>query len=104
MVADRTNGPDRRLCAFTLDDGNERDTDVLGDEPIWYHGEVVGWATSGGYAHWSEASCALGYVPTALADSMSSATGFELEVLGVRRPATRRDEPLFDPSGSRMRG
>ena len=104
VVADRANGPDRRLCAFTLDDGNERDSDVLGDEPLWYDGEVVGWATSGGYAHWSEASCALGYVPTPLADSTSSATGFELEVLGVRRPATRRDEPLFDPSGSRMRG
>jgi hypothetical protein len=26
-----------------------------------------------------------------------------VEVLGVRRAATRLDEPLFDPSGSRMR-
>ena len=114
VVAERASGPERRLCLFTLDDGgvptgrpasgHRAGTDVLGDEPIWHGDEVVGWATSGGYAHWSEASCALGYVPTALADPATPGDGFELEVLGVRRAATRRDEPLFDPSGSRMRG
>jgi dimethylglycine dehydrogenase len=108
-TAERASGPERRLCLFTLDDGGVpagRDvgTDVLGDEPIWHGGEVVGWATSGGYAHWSQASCALGYVPAALADPATPVNGFELEVLGVRRAATRRDEPLFDPTGSRMRG
>ncbi|MEC8998964.1 MAG: FAD-dependent oxidoreductase [Actinomycetota bacterium] len=109
VTAERASGPERRLCLFTLDDGGVpagRDvgTDVLGDEPIWHGGEVVGWATSGGYAHWSQASCALGYVPAALADPATPVNGFELEVLGVRRAATRRDEPLFDPTGSRMRG
>jgi len=115
-AAARAAGPERRLCLFTLDDGGTpseaRDgetlsgtgTDVLGDEPIWHDGEVVGWATSGGYAHWSQASCALGYVPAAVADPSTPADGFEIEVLGVRRAATRRDEPLFDPTGSRMRG
>ena len=28
--------------------------DVIGDEPVWHDGEVVGWVTSGGYAHHSE--------------------------------------------------
>jgi len=114
VVAERASGPGRRLCVFTLDDGgvpagrrtagDGAGTEVLGDEPIWHGGEVVGWATSGGYAHWSQASCALGYVPAALADPSTPADGFELEVLGVRRATTRRDEPLFDPAGSRMRG
>ena len=109
VAAARTTGPTRRLCLFTLDDGGiptgrNAGTDVLGDEPIWHGGDVVGWATSGGYAHWSQASCAMGYVPADVADPTAPADSFEIEVLGVRRPATRRDEPLFDPSGSRMRG
>ena len=108
VAAARATGPVRRLCLFTLDDGGipagqDSGTDVLGDEPIWHGGDVVGWATSGGYAHWSQASCAMGYVPADVADPIAPADGFEIEVLGVRRPATRRDEPLFDPSGSRMR-
>ena len=93
-------GPKRRLCLLRIDvDG----ADALGDEPIWHDGEVVGWVTSGGYAHWSEASCALGYLPSALAEADAPSGGFEVEVLGVRRTATRLDEPLFDPSGWRMR-
>jgi len=93
-------GPERRLCLLRIDvDG----ADALGDEPIWHDGEVVGWVTSGGYAHWSEASCALGYLPSALAEADAPSGGFEVEVLGVRRTATRLDEPLFDPSGWRMR-
>ena len=74
---------------------------MAGDEPIWHDGEVVGWATSGGYAHHSQASCALGYLPASIA---ASDTGFQIEVVGTRREATRLDEPLFDPTGSRMRG
>jgi dimethylglycine dehydrogenase len=85
------------LTAFTVD---VDDADVIGNEPIWHNGEVVGWVTSGGYAHWSKASCALGYVPTHLADADDD---FEIEVVGVRRPANRIAEPLFDPTGSRMR-
>ena len=58
---------------------------------------MVGWVTSGGYAHWSQESCALGYVPI-------DANGtFEIEILGEKRLATPLDEPLFDPSGSKMR-
>jgi len=93
-------GPERRLCLLRIDvDG----ADALGDEPIWHDGEVVGWVTSGGYAHWSEASCALGYLPSTLADAATRSGGFEVEVLGVRRAATRLNQPLFDPSGARLR-
>ena len=90
-------GPEKKLCAFVVDAEN---SDVLGDEPIWYGGEVVGWATSGGYSHWSEESCALGYLPSELANMNE---GFKIEVLGILREAKRINEPLFDPDGSRMR-
>jgi dimethylglycine dehydrogenase len=64
---------------------------------------VVGWVTSGGYAHHIGKSMAQGYVPTALAEDASQGM-FEIEILGHRRAATIAIEPPFDPSGERMRG
>ncbi len=74
--------------------------DVIGDEPVWHDDEVVGWVTSGGYAHHSEASVAMGYVPAELADSSGR---FEIELVGTRRRATLVSGCLWDPDGDRMR-
>ncbi|RWM23233.1 MAG: FAD-dependent oxidoreductase [Mesorhizobium sp.] len=63
---------------------------------------VVGWVTSGGYAHYVQKSMAQGYVPAALAGDESAGL-FEIEILGSRRPARINVEPPFDPSGERMR-
>jgi len=63
---------------------------------------VVGWVTSGGYAHYVGKSMAQGYVPAALAENESTGL-FEIEILGKRRPARINIEPLFDPKGERMR-
>ncbi len=93
-LAAKEKGVERKLTAFTID---TEDADAVGDEPIWVNGEVVGWVTSGGYAHWSQASCALGYVP------VNTEGTFEIEILGKKRLATPLDEPHFDPSGSKMR-
>ena len=102
VEAERLNGPSRRLVTFVVDVGTGSDAaDVIGDEPVWHDGTVVGWVTSGGYAHHSAASIALGYVPTALA--VLGTEGFEIEIIGVRRPARLQLEPLFDPTGRRMR-
>jgi dimethylglycine dehydrogenase len=59
----------------------------------------VGWVTSGGYAHYSNASVAIGYVPA----EHANADEFQVEILGELRDATRLTEPLFDPAGQRMR-
>src|SRR5262245_34410159 len=64
---------------------------------------VVGWVTSGGYAHHVGKSLAQGYVPAALAENQSEGL-FEVEILGHRRPARINVEPLFDPAGEKMRG
>ncbi|CCV07522.1 FAD dependent oxidoreductase [Mesorhizobium metallidurans STM 2683] len=63
---------------------------------------VVGWVTSGGYAHYVQKSMAQGYVPAALAEDESTGL-FEIEILGHRRPARINVEPPFDPSGEKMR-
>jgi dimethylglycine dehydrogenase len=93
-------GPKRKLVMFKVEVDPEAPADVIGDEPVWHDGNVVGWITSGGYAHYSQASLAMGYIPTELVDKKS---GFEIEIIGKRRPATILHDPILDPSGSRMR-
>ena len=94
---ERDRRPARRLVTFTVEaDG----ADAVGDEPVWHEGEVVGWTTSGGYAHTVQQSVAMGYVP---ADRAETVSGFEVEIIGERRKATRITQPLFDPDGARLR-
>jgi dimethylglycine dehydrogenase len=97
-LSEKEAGPKRRLVTFVVSDAG---ADCIGDEPVWHEGEVVGWITSGGYAHHVGKSVALGYVPAELATAPS---GFEIEILGNRRPAAIAPKPLFDPEGKRMRG
>jgi dimethylglycine dehydrogenase len=75
------------------------DADVIGDEPIWHEGAVCGWVTSGGFAHGSDVSVALGYVPKELADAEG---GWSIEILGQRYPARLQRRALFDPDGKRL--
>lgn len=63
---------------------------------------VVGWVTSGGYAHWVQVSMAQGYLPAALAER-GEAGLFAVEIMGERRAARIALEPPFDPAGERMR-
>ncbi len=93
----RASGGALRLCAFRVDAG---DADAIGDEPIWHGGKPLGWVTSGGFGHSVGTSLALGYVPREVAAEID---GFEVEIIGERRRATRLPEPAFDPKGARMR-
>lgn len=43
------------MCTWTVESDPRRSgVDALGDEPIAYDGKVVGWVTSGSYAHHSD--------------------------------------------------
>ncbi|MBC8220721.1 MAG: FAD-dependent oxidoreductase, partial [Proteobacteria bacterium] len=98
-------GTKLRLRTFVVD---ANDADVIGDEPIWFNSdpdknapdEVKGWVTSGGYAHNSGVSVAMGYVPQEIADEKH---GWSIEILGQRYSATLQEEALFDPKGRIMR-
>ncbi len=97
-LAARDNPPERHLVTLEVDaDG----ADVWGDEPIWKDEKVVGFVTSGGYAHFVEKSVAIGFVPT---EMIAEGAEFEIEILGDMRKAALISEPLFDPKGERMRG
>jgi dimethylglycine dehydrogenase len=97
-IEEKLAGGTLRLVTLVVD---ARDADVLGDEPISIHGSVVGWVTSGGFAHASGVSVAMGYVPKEFATTRD---GWQIEVLGEMLPARLITHALFDPDGQRMRG
>ena len=96
-LREKAEGPKRTRIFMAVE---AIDADVLGDEPIWVDGKVVGWVTSGGYGHCVGQSLAQGYIPTGL---LRPDLTLEIEILGERRPARLQDEPPFDPQGARMR-
>ncbi|MBV8662145.1 MAG: aminomethyltransferase family protein, partial [Hyphomicrobiales bacterium] len=97
-VREKESGGKLRLQTFAVE---ASDADAIGDEPIWREGRVVGWVTSGGYGHCVGQSLAMGYIEKELA---SVDGGFEIEIIGERRPAVRLSAPAYDPQGLRMRG
>jgi dimethylglycine dehydrogenase len=96
-LEERDSGGKLRLATFSVE---ATDTDACGDEPIWHDGRVVGWVTSGAYGHSVGRSLALGYIPRELANADA---GFEIEIIGARRPARREVAAVVDPEGRRMR-
>ena len=96
-LAERERGPARRLVTLTID---SPDTDVSNDEAILHGDEAVGYVSSGGFAHHTGQSMALGYVPTALA---VADTALEVEILGTRYPAKVLGAAAYDPNGGKMR-
>jgi len=96
-LEEKASGGALRLVSFKVQAG---DADAIGDEPIWHEGKAVGWVTSGAFGHRVNHSLALGYVPAPLAAADS---GFEIEIIGERRPAVRLAGAAFDPSGKLMR-
>ncbi|PYN18806.1 MAG: FAD-dependent oxidoreductase, partial [Candidatus Rokuibacteriota bacterium] len=93
----------RRLVMFTLDDPEPL---LLGDEPIYRDGTLVGRITSGAYGHTLGRSVGMGYVthPDGVDSAFVSAGGWELEIAMERFPATARLEPPYDPRSARVRG
>lgn len=96
-MKEKADGGALRLRTFVLE---ARDADVIGDEPIYLDGVVRGWVTSGGYAHTSGVSVAMGYVSKEIADRSD---GWSIELLGEILPARLQANPLFDANGQRIR-
>ena len=76
------------------------DIDVINDEAIMQGDKCIGYVTSVGYAHHIQKSMAMGYLPTKIA---KKDTKLEIEINGKFCSTTVIDEPLYDPSGLKMR-
>jgi 4-methylaminobutanoate oxidase (formaldehyde-forming) len=93
----------RRLLMFTLGDPERL---LLGDEPIYRDGVLVGRITSGAYGHTLGRSVGMGYVTHAdgVDAAFIRAGRWELEIAMERLAATAHCEPPYDPKSARVRG
>ena len=92
------DGGRRRLVCLVLADAQSV---ALGNEPVKTpHGDVVGRVSSGGLGYTLGASIAYAWVP---AEHAGLGTALSVEVFGVTVPAEVRADPLFDPTGARIR-
>jgi heterotetrameric sarcosine oxidase gamma subunit len=93
----------RRLVMFTLD---HPDPLLLGDEPIYRDGALVGRITSGAYGHTLGRSVGMGYVahPAGIDAAFMQVGRWELELAAERFRATAQLEPPYDPTSARVRG
>ena len=92
----RQEGVRRKLCCFRLEDPR---VVVMGKEPIWHQGRVVGYVTSANFGYTVRESIAYGNLPVELAPLGSSV---EVEFFGERHPATVVSEPRYDPKNTRL--
>jgi glycine cleavage system aminomethyltransferase T/glycine/D-amino acid oxidase-like deaminating enzyme len=97
LAGARERGLTRRLRCLTLDDPRAV---CLGNEPVRVGGEVVGRVTSGGYGYTVGRSIAYAYLPVAAGEP---GTKVEVGVFGTWVPGVVTREPLYDPSGDRVR-
>jgi dimethylglycine dehydrogenase len=98
LASRAAGGGPLRLRGFTIE---ARDADVIGDEPIWLGDRQVGFVTSGGFAHHSGVSMALGYVAREDAEADGP---WQVELLGEMLPARMQRAPIFDANMERLRG
>jgi 4-methylaminobutanoate oxidase (formaldehyde-forming) len=85
-----------KLACLVLDDPRSV---ALGSEPVRIAGEVVGRVTSGGYGYTVGRSIAYAYVPS----TASVGTPVEVEIFGTWVAGQIAQEPLYDPTGIRVR-
>jgi dimethylglycine dehydrogenase len=96
-LTEKEKGSEKKLSVMVVD---TLDIDVINDEAIMKDRKCVGYVTSGGYAHHVQKSIAMGYLPIEIA---KKDTRVEIEINGKYYPASVIKEPLYDPSGSKMR-
>ena len=96
LLRKRAAPPDSRLACLVLEDPRSV---VLGSEPVRIDGKVVGRVTSGGYGYTVGLSIAYAYVP--MGTSVDQAV--EVDIFGTWVRGLVAREPLYDPTGARVR-
>jgi dimethylglycine dehydrogenase len=96
-LLDRDTTPARKLVTIEIDADN---ADAQGYEPILIDDVVVGFVTSGGYAHHVEKSLAMAYIDT---DKLDENISYDVSIMGENRKAKLLTECAYDPEGSVMR-
>ena len=76
------------------------DIDVTNNEAVIKDGKSIGYVTSGGFAHFVNKSIAFSYLDT---HQLNSGKGIQVEINGDLFNCSQINEPLYDPSGDKMR-
>ncbi|WP_163506972.1 GcvT family protein [Fodinicola acaciae] len=97
LLEARERGVSEHLRCITLADPLAI---ALGNEPVSVGDEVVGRVTSGGFGYTIGTSIAYAYLPT---DVAKPGTPVTVEIFGETVDGEVVAEPLFDPSGERVR-
>ena len=95
-------GLEKRLAIFVLEDPEPL---LLGDEPIYRDGVIVGRTTSGNYGHALERSVAMGYLENeeGATPGWIRSGSYEIEVATERFSANVRLSPPYDPKGEKIK-
>jgi glycine cleavage system aminomethyltransferase T/glycine/D-amino acid oxidase-like deaminating enzyme len=102
LLRHKQTGIKHRLVQFLMDDPEPL---LYYNETIYRDGEPAGRILAGGYGHTLGASVGLGYVENkegVTADYIKSGI-YEVQVAGVRYPAKASLQPMYDPTGERVR-
>ena len=103
LLRHREGGLKRRLVIFTIDDPEPL---LLGDEPIYRDGVLVGRTTCGTFGHTIGRSVGMGYVENedGVDPGFIKAGSYQIEVLAERFHATPSLRAPYDPKSLRVRG
>jgi glycine cleavage system T protein len=103
LLRQKQSGCLKRLVQFRL---KSPEPLLYHNEPIWQGSSIVGCIRSGMYGHTLGAAVGLGYVadPRGGVVAGIGSDDYEIEVAGVRHPATASLRPLYDPKSERIKG
>jgi glycine cleavage system T protein len=101
LLRQQQSGLRKRLVQFML---KSPEPLLYHNEPIWRGDSIVGYIRSGMYGHSLGAAVGLGYVtvPQGATDAIG-ADDYDIEVAGIRYPATASLRPLYDPQNERIK-
>jgi 4-methylaminobutanoate oxidase (formaldehyde-forming) len=102
LLRQREQGLTRRMAVFTFDDPEPL---LLGDEPVYRDGVLVGRVTSGAYGHTLGRSVGMGYVESAegVSPKFIRAGTYEIEVFTQLYPVSVGLRPPYDPGSARVK-
>ena len=102
LVRQKESGLRQRLVQFLL---KSPEPMLYHNEPIWQGDRIAGYIRSGMFAYTLGSACGLGYVTAADGGVVGviGADDYEIEIAGVRHPATASLKPYYDSANARIK-
>jgi 4-methylaminobutanoate oxidase (formaldehyde-forming) len=99
LIRRRDQGVTSQMVVLILDDA---EAVPIGNEPVYYHGEIIGKTTSAAFGHRVGRPVALAYLEASCIGAAQGAH-VEVDIAQERFAANVSLEAVFDPKGTRIR-